>query len=72
MSLQTLPLVDDADISRIISTVLGWDNSKFKKRVSQIEHMSEGPTAEQLAVLKEYANQTQEEQEQCRSKSGQF
>ena len=58
------------DAPSIVSTVLGWDNGKFKKRASQIERMYEAPSIEQLAILKEYANQSQEEQEQCRLKSG--
>lgn len=65
-------LIGDTNILSIISTVLGWDNGKLKRRVSQIEHMNEAPAKEQLAILKEYANKTHEEQEQCRLISGEF
>ena len=56
-------------IYRIISTVLGWDNSKLKKRASQIESNKQAPKKEQLAALKAYVDSTQEEQAQCRSQS---
>lgn len=54
---------------RIISTVLGWDINKLKKRASQIESNKQGPTKEQLKTLREYVGLSQVEQEQRRSQS---
>ena len=56
--------------SRIISTVLGWDTTELKKRVTAIEKDKEAPSKELLEVLQAYSEKTREQQDQYRSRSG--
>ena len=55
--------------SRIISTVLSWDNRDFESRASKIDN-EKALSKDQLQCLREYSIKPREEQEAIRQYSG--
>lgn len=43
-------------LQRIISLVLSWDSSEFRKSVDKVEKATGGPSQEQLAAIKQYVD----------------
>ncbi len=58
-----------ADLPRIISLVLSWDSSEFRKSAERIEKSKDGPSKEHLAALKEFINRSRDEHEAMRNDS---
>lgn len=56
-------------LQRIISLVLSWDASEFKKIVDKIEKAKGGPTPEMLKTIKEYVRKHRKEHDLVREAS---
>ncbi|KAI5205687.1 hypothetical protein E4T39_02821 [Aureobasidium subglaciale] len=56
-------------MQQIISTVLGWDKKELKKRLEKIEKDKDAPSKEQREALREWMDQSRQEQEECRRRS---
>ncbi|KAK0644188.1 PX-associated-domain-containing protein [Cercophora newfieldiana] len=56
-------------LQRIISLVLSWDSSEFRKTVDKIEKSTRGPLKEHLAAIREYVGRSRLEHESSRNKS---
>ena len=56
--------------TRIISHVLGWDNSELKKRAAAVEKDKNAPSKDQLEVLRHHCEKSSDEHEQYRIESG--
>lgn len=53
----------DLTVTRIISVVLSWDSSEFRKSADKIEKAKGGLTKEQLGAIKKYVNSPLTERE---------
>ncbi|TQS33164.1 hypothetical protein Golomagni_06499, partial [Golovinomyces magnicellulatus] len=56
-------------LQRIISLVLSWDASEFKKIVDKTEKAKDGPTPEMLKAIRDYIQQDRKEHELVRDVS---
>lgn len=56
-------------LQRIISLVLSWDASEFKKIVEKTEKAKDGPTPEMLKAIRDFVKENREEHELVRSVS---
>jgi hypothetical protein len=56
-------------LQRIISLVLSWDSSEFRKTADRIEKASGGPSKEHLSVIRDYVELSQAEHEALRELS---
>lgn len=54
---------------RIITLVLSWDSSDFRKAVERVEKAKDGPLKEHLAVIKAHIQSSREEHEEARTRS---
>ncbi|KAK4449628.1 PX-associated-domain-containing protein [Podospora aff. communis PSN243] len=56
-------------LQRIISLVLSWDSSDFRKTVDKLEKSTSGPSQEHLALIKEYVGRSRLEHDSSRNAS---
>ncbi|KAH8885402.1 hypothetical protein GQ53DRAFT_354439 [Thozetella sp. PMI_491] len=56
-------------LQRIISLVLSWDSSEFRKAADKIERAKGGPSKAHLASLKRFVDQPREDHEAARKRS---
>jgi hypothetical protein len=62
-------LVTELTSNRIITLVLSWDSSDFRKSVERVEKAKDGPLKEHLAAIKQHIQSSREEHEAARTRS---
>jgi hypothetical protein len=56
-------------LQTVISTVVNWDTNDLKRRSTEIEKNSEGPSKAQCELLRSFADMPREEHDKCRTMS---